>query len=159
MFYEEKINEKLTIQKTKQYLIFLGKHMQSFSYQEYIENLQPMIIQEEDIMDYMQYSRSIMNIQTAKISPFNHVIQAMQKKENEKQRKQEREQQLQWICYGIQRLKEKERAYILERYIYHLDNKRIMEKYGVVESTINRNIRKGCLNLAFILKIEEVEES
>lgn len=159
MFYEENINEKLTIQKTKQYLTFLGNHINSFSYQEYIEKAHPMVIQEEDIMDYMQYSRSVMKLNTNTSMIHNQVLKAMQTREYQKKQKQEREQQLQWICFGLQRLKEKQRMYILERYVYHLDNKTIMEKHGIVESTLHRNIRKGCLNLAFFLKIEVWKDS
>lgn len=161
MFYEEQIDKKRTIQKTKHYLTFLGKHMNSFSYQEYLQKQHSrMSVHEENMSDYISYSSSIVHIDEKKNHHDNRSpLHIIQRKDMAKQQKEERELQIQWLCFGLQQLPEKQRTYLMERYVYHLDNKTILQRHDIVESTLNRNIQKACLNLAILLKIEVMKET
>lgn len=158
MFYEECIDRKRTIQKAKHYLTFLGKHLNSVSYQEYLQKqANPMVVQEENVADYMHYSSSVIKLQPhlmAASSP----LDIIHRKDMAKQQREERDLQIRWICFGLHQLPKKQRTYLVERYVYHLDNQTILKRHGIVESTLNRNIQKACFDLAIILKIEVMLE-
>lgn len=157
MFYEDYIDQKKTIQKMKRYLEFFSKHMNSVSYQDYL-NKQSSDMVKEDVMEYLNYSSSIIHVgqQTVKN---RSLVDVIQQKDRANQRKIERELQIKWLCYGLQQLPLKQRTFLLEKYVYHLDTKTILERHGIVASTLNRNLRKGYLNLAIILKLEVIKEN
>ncbi len=171
--YEDKIDKKRTIKLMKSYLTFLSKHVHSSAFDDY-QNLQrdsfDIYLQylreqesviHEDILDYLNYTKSIVNIPRNKnlgVHETNKVLVAIERKdqalEYAKKKNMEREQQVRWILAGIARLGEKEKQFIIEKFIFKLKNHTIIERHQIVESTLNRNLAKAYLNLAIILKLE-----
>lgn len=150
MFYEDCIDKKKTIRRMKRYLEFLSKHMSSAGYQDYLRQY-PSVIK-ENIADYV-WSKDGKDI-AFRVAVFDDVSY----EDVMEERKKKREMQVRWLFYGLQQLPVKQRAYVLERYVYHMETKAILQRHGIVESTLNRNLRKAYLDLAIILKLEVMSE-
>ncbi|MDE6476083.1 MAG: hypothetical protein K2L08_04440 [Erysipelotrichaceae bacterium] len=171
--YESYIDKKKTIKLMKAHLEFLRKHIRSLSFEDYQQlqqdsfatYLQYLKEQEflvhEDAMEYLNCNKGIVSVlageddfmrqvkvSSAVIKEEKHI------KEGEEQKNIIREHQARWILAGIAKLKNQEKKFIIEKFIFNLDNHTIMERHHIVESTLNRNLVKAYLHLAIILKTE-----
>lgn len=171
--YEDKIDKKRTIKLMKSYLEFLSKHVHSSTFEDY-QNLQKdsfdiylqylreqESVVREDILDYLNYTKSVVHIPRNRhlvMHETNKILEAIDRKdkaiEYAKKKNMERDQQVRWILAGIARLSDKEKQFIVEKFIFNLKNHVIIERHQIVESTLNRNLAKAYLNLAIILKLE-----
>lgn len=171
--YENYIDKKKTIKLMKAHLEFLRRHIRSLSFEDYQQlqqdsfatYLQYLKEQEflvhEDAMEYLNYNKGVVSISSKKddFIKQEEISSSLKKqeidlKEGEEQKNVIREHQARWILSGIAKLKKQEKKFIIEKFIFNLDNHTIMERHHIVESTLNRNLVKAYLHLAIILKTE-----
>lgn len=157
--YQKAIDQKQTIIKMKKILTEFEKRINSMSYDNYLKQTygQEMVMQEEDsIMDYISYTRSTVAIRNDDVSEDyeKKLIHAITKRDEN--HRNEAKRRTKWILDNIAKLEDKKKNLLIDKYVYHLKNRQLMEKYDVVESTITRNLNKACLDLAILLEIEVI---
>lgn len=160
-FYEPCVDEAQTIRNMKHKLLFLKQYTASLRLHSVLYGEECVQLQvEDDISDYLNYTRSI--VQTSKTSGYVHkdpVLEAMERQRRAKERVMEQDQRAYVLLQGILQLEEQERELLLDLYVRGLKRDLVLRHQGdIVESTLNRRLRRACLHLAALLHQQVLKE-
>lgn len=109
---------------------------------------------EDELVDYLHYTKSV--IDCSKNTNYiykNSVLDAMERKEKTKEilLKQDREAYI--LLYSMQELPKLEKELLQDLYIRKVNRKMIAHHQGdIVESTLNRRIRKALLHMYILFQ-------
>ena len=156
-FYEPCVDENQTVHNMKRQLRFLKQYTASLRLHSALYGEESVQLQVEDeLSDYLNYTRSI--VQTSKNSSYVHtdpVLEAMERQRRARERVQKQDQKAYVLLQGILQLKDLEKELLLDLYVRGLERSLVLRHQGdIVESTLNRRLRRACLHLAALLHQE-----
>lgn len=151
------IKEDETIREMKKKLMFLRTYAASLRLYSNFEETPHGLQVEDGLMEYLHYSRSIVQSNGKKggYSSYDPVLEAMMKQEAHSQQRARKDQLAYLLMQGIRQLPSPLDQLLQDLYIKDLDKALILHHQGdIVESTMNRRVRKALLQLALILQME-----
>lgn len=143
-FYEPCVDEAQTIRNMKRQLLFLKQYTASLRLHSVLYGEDCVQLQVEDeLSDYLNYTRSI--VQTSRNGGYVHrdpVLDAMERQRRAREKVMEQEKEL-----------------LLDVYVRGLKRELVLRHQGdIVESTLNRRLRRACLHLAALLHLQVLKE-
>ena len=146
-FYEPCVDEAQTIRNMKRQLLFLKQYTASLRLHSVLYGEDCVQLQVEDeLSDYLNYTRSI--VQTSRNGGYVHrdpVLDAMERQRRAREKVMEQEEQ--------------EKELLLDVYVRGLKRELVLRHQGdIVESTLNRRLRRACLHLAALLHLQVLKE-
>ena len=83
------------------------------------------------------------------------MLEAMERQRRARERVQKQDQKAYVLLQGILQLKDLEKELLLDLYVRGLERSLVLRHQGdIVESTLNRRLRRACLHLAVLLHQE-----
>lgn len=149
-----KINtRKEILQKMKEELLFLQQYaaqlrLHSALYQE--ENV--LLQVEDDLCDYLHYTKSILDVRQRTHKIQEPVLQAMEQQSRKHAQTTSRSHHAYELLLAILQLPEKEKALLLDIYVRNQNRKIVQHHQGdIVESTLYRRLNRAYLHLYELL--------
>ena len=151
-FYEPCVDEAQTIRNMKRQLLFLKQYTASLRLHS--------VLVEDELSDYLNYTRSI--VQTSRNGGYVHrdpVLDAMERQRRVREKVMEQDQRAYVLLQGILQLEEQEKELLLDLYVRGLKRELVLRHQGdIVESTLNRRLRRACRHLAALLHLQVLKE-
>ncbi len=141
--------EKQIIVEMKKEMEFLKQYTQelrlhSALYHKDCDSLQV----EDDVVDYLHYTKSIIHVSKDQHNQFEPVLKAMERMQNRKLKHNERHMHAYMLLQIIMQLPELERELLLDLYVRNRDKKVILMHQGdIVESTLYRRLHRALLHV------------
>lgn len=154
------VDNNKTVKLMKEHLIFLKKHVANYRIHNALYGIEnENLLVEEDVCDYLQYTKSIINSTKQTFDDYhNPVLEDREQQKKVKQRLIEQDKKAYVLLQGILHLDKKERELLMDLYVRGLDRHIVLRHQGdVVNSTLDRRIRRACLHLAELLCIQIYE--
>ena len=146
-------DEEKMLQTLKQEMEFLRYYCANMRLKSLLREKGEALQVEDDIMDYLHYSKSVISLKRQQGKEENYVLSSMEKMQKHKEDLQSRDERAYILLGGIAQLKEQEAQLLLDVYVRQYDKKKILQRLGgVVESTYHRRLKKALLHLALVLK-------
>ena len=102
----------------------------------------------DDIMDYLSYTKSIIDVTNTTRGSVEPAFEAMKRKQSVQVYLEKRNQHAYMLMQAIKGLDSKDRSLLLDVYVKNLDRKVILYRHGdIVESTYYRRLDKALLAL------------
>ena len=160
-FYEPCVDEAQTIRNMKRQLLFLKQYTASLRLHSLLYGEDCVQLQVEDeLSDYLNYTRSI--VQTSRNGGYVHrdpVLDAMERQRRVREKVMEQDQRAYVLLQGILQLEEQEKELLLDLYVRGLKRELVLRHQGdIVESTLNRRLRRACRHLAALLHLQVLKE-
>lgn len=157
---ELKINRKRTVSYMKQEMEQLSHYCATLRLQSVLYGEDHTVLQvEDDITDYLHYSRSVVHIPRKPLKSLNEpVLEAILRKQRHSEIIQQRDANAYILLEGIVQLQDSQRQLLLDVYVRQLSRTQIMQQAGgIVESTYHRRLQKALIELAILLHREIYE--
>lgn len=156
---EKKSSDEKTIREMKKRLEFLRTYAASLRLYSNFEDTSYGLQVEDGIMEYLHYSSSILQSRGKKGSynSYNPVLEAMMKQEASREMKTKKDELAYLLMQGIRQLQTPFDKLLQDLYISDLPRAEILHRQGdIVESTLNRRLRKALLQLAELLQMSDM---
>ena len=155
-FYFDSIDVEATCQYMKGELLFLKQYakrlrLQSALYGEETSSLQV----EDELVDYMHYTKSIVHTGSGHKEKQDAVLRAMEQRQRVRSQQLAQDERAYMLLQAILQLDKQKQELLLDMYVRGLPRPMILRHQGdVVESTLNRRLRRSYVQLAVLLKQE-----
>lgn len=114
---------------------------------------------EDNLVDYLHYTSSIIHCNTKSHSRKDPYLKAMERQEQRHLYETKQEKHAFELLQSIQHLKKQEADLLFDLYVRCYSRVVIMQRQGnIVESTLNRRLNQALLHLALLLCVEIYEE-
>lgn len=145
---QNEVDEKATMKKIKQAMHFLSEYAWMIKDQD-------MLVEDElDIMDFISYTRSVIDIKEKTHPKELSILHAMEQRDRAQLRQDKRMKQLELLFHAISFLPKNEQKCVKMKYIDHESMLHIASNLNVSTSTAHRILNKAYLHLAQLLDME-----
>ena len=145
---------QIQIRQVKKELLFLKQYAANLRMHSALYGgKEEMLYVEDELVDYLHYTRSIIDCSHHPHHYENPLLKAMIKKEQAQQLKKEQDYRAYMIMQALEQLEPLEKRLLMDVYIKSLPKSLILRHQGeVVESTYYRRLNKACIHLYELLE-------